>query len=238
MNILVTGATGFIGSHLVKKLLNLKHVIFITVRPGYNPHRISSIKEKLLFVKTDRSLSEIKKTFQKNKIDGIIHLAGYYRKEDFRSDIKKMNETNIDFPLKLISLAKEYGEPFFINTGSCFEYSSSKVSINENSLLKPFNYYAQLKLLFEEKLIELTKNSKMKALTLKLFFPYGERDGDKLVKLLVENIIQKNKFHVTKGEQELGYTYVDDIVSAYILALNYVVSMKIIMIFSILEETQ
>lgn len=226
MNILVTGANGFIGSHLVRKLLSLHHKVFIIVRPNSNLYRISDIYGKLIRVGIDSQFEEIRKTFQEKEIDGIIHLAGYYRKENLATEIEIMNKTNIDFPLHLLLLAKKYKLFFFINTGTCFEFAPSQNSIEENSLIKPFNYYASTKIKFEKELIKTIQNSTLKTLTLKFFFAYGERDNKKLIKLLVEQLIQRKKFHVTKGEQYLGYTYVDDIVDAYILALSHILVMR------------
>lgn len=226
MNILVTGATGFIGSHLVRKLLQLKHRVFISARPNSDLSRLDDLIPKIDLVEIDNSLSGIHDTFKENVIDGVIHLATYYRKEDSKEEVENMLRTNVDFPSKLLTFAKQYGSTFFINTGTCFEYSPSLVSIDESSLIKPFNYYASTKLKFENVLIESLKDSPLKALTLKLFFPYGEQDNNKLVKLLIENLIQKKEFHVTQGGQVLSYTYVDDIVSAYVLALDHISQMK------------
>mgnify|MGYP001565893164 CR=1 FL=1 len=250
MNILVTGATGFIGSHLVRKLLNLQHKVFISVRPSSNTSRINNISDKLIKIDIDSSLNGIHETFKKNKIDGIIHLATYYRKEDSTKEIENMNNINIIFPTRLLNMAKEHGISFFINTGTCFEYAPSLRHIDENSIIKPFNYYALTKFKFEEKLIKSTKGSSLKAFTLKLFFPYGEQDNNKLIKLLIESLILKREFHVTKGGQYLSYTYVEDIVNAFILALNHILiaqnnydifniggaPIKVSNIFDILEE--
>ncbi|MCX6731159.1 MAG: NAD(P)-dependent oxidoreductase [Candidatus Roizmanbacteria bacterium] len=226
MNILVTGATGFIGSHLVRRLLKLGHTLFIITRPHSDLSRINDILDNLIQVSSDPTLGAIHELFQKNAIDGVIHLATYYRKEDSKEEEKNMLETNIDFPYRLLIIAQQYGSTFFINTGTCFEYSPSLVSINEHSLIQPFNYYASTKFKFEDKLIESLQDSNLKALTLKLFFPYGEQDNNKLVRLLVESLIKKNEFHVTKGEQYLSYTYVHDIVDAYILALSHIKNMR------------
>jgi len=222
MNILVTGATGFIGSHLVRRLLSLKHNIYISTRPNSDLSRISGLSSQFSKIDIDSSLNGIEKTFQESTIDGVIHLATYYRKEDSTEEMENMNKTNIDFPLQLLSFAKKYKSTFFINTGTCFEYASSSESINEDSPIQPFNYYASTKLKFEKNLIDSIQDSSFKALTLKLFFPYGEKDNNKLVKLLIDSLIQKKEFHVTKGEQNLSYTYVSDIIEAYILALSHI----------------
>ena len=68
MNILVTGATGFIGSHLVRKLLNLQHKVFISVRPSSNTSRINNISDKLIKIDIDSSLNGIHETFKKIKL--------------------------------------------------------------------------------------------------------------------------------------------------------------------------
>ena len=227
MNILITGATGFIGSHLVHRLMSLHHRLFISIRPNSDMSRISDTLQTITPIEIDASLTGIQQTFKENHIDGVIHLATYYRKEDTEAEKVIMDKTNIDFPLHLFEIAQKHGSTFFINTGTCFEYEQSDKPIDEDSPIKPFNYYASTKVTFEKKLKQLAQASPMKVLTLKLFFPYGELDNNKLVKLLVEHIIKREIMHVTPGEQLLSYTYVDDIVDAYVRALTHMQTTKL-----------
>ncbi len=177
MNILITGGTGFIGSHLVKSLLILNHRLFVFVRPYSDLSRIEDVAYKIHFISTTDSYRQIKYMIIENAIDGIIHLATYYRKEDKDAEKKEMINTNVIFPSLIISLIKEppiKSIKFFINTGTCFEYKQSIQPIEENSLIEPFNYYASTKLLFEEKLKNEIIGTYFNALTLKLFFPFFE----------------------------------------------------------------
>jgi len=226
MKILVTGATGFIGSHLVRRLLDEKHTVYIYSRKKSNFERIQEVLPQIHVILIDKSHSGVKNIFSQNRIDGVIHLAGFYRKIDDESNKAEMDSTNIEMPLQILSLAKKYKCTFFINAGSCFEYKQSTNQIKESSPLLPFNHYASTKIIFEKKMKEALNGSSMKALTLKLFFLYGERDNDKLVKLLVKSIVQKKQIQVTKGEQKLSFTYIADVIDAFLKAIEYVPFMK------------
>lgn len=252
MNIFVTGATGFIGSHLVRRLLLSRHNLFISLRPNSENSRISDIVDPALKkVMIDDSLNGISRTFKENKINGVIHLATCYRKEDVLEQMDEMRQVNINFPSKLLEIAREYNSTFFINTGTCFEYDQSQTAINESSILRPFNYYASTKTEFENILISSSNKTSLKTLTLRLFFPYGEHDNQKLVRILIQSILKKEQIHVTKGEQFISYTYINDIIEAYLKAIAYINNMeythevinvgstptRLSSIFDILEQT-
>lgn len=205
MNILITGATGFIGSKLVEKLLTQNHKLIVLKRFPSNSDDI----------------------FKKNKIDVIIHLAAKYFKYEDDEDIKEMISTNVLFPSILLEKAKKYKIKYFINTGSCFEYGLSKKKIKETGFLEPFNFYAATKIAFEQILKYYCQKKYIKAVSLKLFFPYGENDHrSKLISSIIFSLLNKRVVNLTKGGQQLDFTYVDDIVEAYLKSLNLVASAK------------
>lgn len=224
MNILITGGTGFIGSHLIHRLVNEGHSIFAVVRPDSSLYRIQKYLTKIRLVEIDSDFKNVRVAFEKQHIDGVIHLATFYRKEDSALERHQMEIANVGFPKRIMKLARRHRVRFFINTGTCFEYLESNEPICEESPIRPYNYYAETKVQFEKWLKTYQKKSSINVLTLKLFFPYGEKDNNKLVRLVIEHILHHTQIHVTHGDQTLSYTYVDDIVDAYIRALAYVVT--------------
>ena len=93
--LLITGATGFLGSHLTKKFVDENYKVVILKRICSDPWRIKDVLDKICCYNVDKT--GIESPFQENKIDIIIHAAVNYG----RDGIVKTVETNINFPLKL-----------------------------------------------------------------------------------------------------------------------------------------
>lgn len=226
MNILITGSTGFIGSHLAHQLSKPNHRLILLKRIKSNPWRLSDIAKKLIFYDID-SLNILKKVFEENKIDLIIHLATKYVKlEKTPDEIKQMNEVNIHFPSLLLSFAVGNQVKYFINTGTCFEHKLTGKKITEKTPAQAYNYYAATKLAFEEILKYFASQNKIRAITLKLFYPYGEKDNEKIIPLIIKSFIKGETLFVTKGEQKLNFTYVGDIIDAYMQTIKFITSTK------------
>lgn len=221
LTLLITGGTGFIGSHLIRRLVREGHTIISLQRRASSPQRIADCIHTITVypIPDDLKLDAIFTTYP---IDGVIHLATDYVKYPSSSEeIQRMTEANIVFPALLLDAAGRHNVSFFLNTGTCFEYEPTKEKISETSVIKPFNYYAATKLAFEELLKAQAREHGIPAATLKLFFPYGEQDNDKLFVILIRTLLHNEKIAISKGEQYLNYTYVSDIVDAYIKAISY-----------------
>lgn len=222
MKILITGAAGFIGSHLLHRLVNTNNDLSVIVRQETNLYRIDDIINKVTIFKIN-STENLPLVFSKNKFDIVIHLATRYTKfSQGWKDNLEMNLSNIVFPSILLELAAQNNVKAFINTGTCAEYKQSKKQINEDSPILPNNYYAATKAAFESLLKYYSLRNKILGINLKLFYPYGEKDNKKIITLVINSIIKNTPLSVTKGEQKLNFTYVDDLVDAYIDAIKFV----------------
>lgn len=235
MNILITGATGFIGSHLVERLIKeKKHKLIIIKRKTSNIWRIKEFIDKCL-VYDFKDFVDLENIFKENKIDLIVHLAAKITKrEENENDKLEMIKTNVMFPSYLLEKCIKYNVNYFINTGSFFEYKQSLKPLNEKSLLKPFNFYAVTKINFENILKYYSQNKKIKGITLKLAYPFGEKDNnDRLVIILIKSIIKNQLIETTAFEQKWDFIYIDDVINAYIKAIDYVKKIQEYEIFNI-----
>lgn len=223
MNILITGATGFIGSHLTKRILDQGNNVIVLKRKVSNLDKIKKFTHKIRFYNIDE-LINFDEIFLQNNIDIIIHLSAMYSKEDKGGKMKEeMNKVNISIPEKLLNSAIKHNVKGFINTGTFFEYSlKAKKPISERTLIEPYNYYTVTKIKFENILIKLAKNNRIKAVTLKLFSPYGYNSQGKVISLIIESFLKNKRLLLTKGNQKLAFTYIDDIVEAYLLSIRYI----------------
>lgn len=219
--VLITGGTGFIGSHLVERLLKENKKIILLKRSFSNLWRIKKLINNPNLILIDIDKMDLLKVFEKYNIEGILHLATYYIKKHQSEDIKNMIDSNITFPTTLLENAVNNNVKYFINTGSFAEYSLDSIPINENSEIKPNNLYSSSKVAFENILKFYQNNYEINACTLKLFTPYGPKDDEnKIVPYIITNALKKEKIVIRSTSKRLDFVFVEDIISAFIKAMN------------------
>ena len=132
-SIVVTGATGFIGSHLTRTLLEDGEDLLILIRKESDLTRLSDIKDELHLMYYSDFL-----TSSGPEVEGVIHLSTYYRKFHEYSDIPLMVKTNVVTPSEIVEKAVSSGASFFINTGTFFRYDlSSNILMYVSSPVSP-----------------------------------------------------------------------------------------------------
>lgn len=219
--ILLTGGTGFIGSHLLEELLHHDEKVILLKRSFSNTWRINEFldNENLILINTDKI--KLEDIFSQYSIEGIFHLATFSQRKHESSLVSEMIQSNIEFPTKLLENSINNNTNYFINTGSFFEYDLSNSPISENSALKSFNLYGSTKIAFENILKFYSNEFDINCSTLKLFTPYGPKDDEnKILPYLIINSIKKNNIHVKSPSKKLDFIYVKDIVNAYLIVKN------------------
>ena len=110
--ILLTGGTGYLGSKILKKLVDEKYDIILLKRSFSNTVRINDHLKKIRFYDVDRIPLET--IFSQNSIDMVVHCATNYGRRE--NDPLQVIEANLLLPLKLLELGKNYRIKCFINT--------------------------------------------------------------------------------------------------------------------------
>lgn len=223
-SVLVTGATGFIGSHLVFGLIQEGFDVAIIKRENSDTYRIKNILSKLHVYNADicdsEKVSDIISSF---KPDAIFHLAAYYAISHKTQEMSCMIDTNVLGTINLLDAAKNAGVKFFANTSTCFVYEDCTSNLREDAELSPVNLYALTKMQAEFACLFYSKKYKLKTITFRLFPPYGPYDSRrKLIPYLIMSLLKGEPPRMTTGKQKWDFIYVDDIINAYIkLASNY-----------------
>ncbi len=119
MTVLITGETGFLGSHLLKALIEFTSENIVVLKRSFsNLKRIEEMKENPRVKFYDVDKVDVEEAFKNNNIETIIHCATNYGRGD--ESCHNILDTNLMFPIKLLDLSVKWGTKTFINTDSFF----------------------------------------------------------------------------------------------------------------------
>ena len=184
MKILVTGGCGYIGSHTVVELLNNNYeVVIIDNLSNSKKEVIDNIKKitgkDVTFYEgnvQDKTLLD--KIFKENKIDAVIHFAGFKAVGESVREPLKYYENNLDSTLYLLEKMKEYGCKNFIFSSSATVYGKpDKLPIKEDFPLSTTNPYGTTKLMIEGILKDVYNADKLNITILRYFNPIGAHES-------------------------------------------------------------
>jgi nucleoside-diphosphate-sugar epimerase len=200
--ILLTGGTGYLGSKILKQLVDNGYDIILLKRSFSNPVRIKEYINKITPYNID--LVPLDTIFRENTIDTIVHCATNYGRGE--NDPLHVIEANLLLPLKLLELGKKYHVKSFINTDTILD--------------KRINYYSLSKKQFKDWLIVYKQDYTCINVLLEHFYGAGD-DATKFVTYIIHNLLKNvDKIDLTKGEQRRDFIYIDDVVNAFEKIIN------------------
>lgn len=162
--------------------------------------------------------------FKQDTPEYVIHTWTCYKKTHISEDLEEMIDANVSFPAKILQLCTDNSVKYFINTGTFFEYSyQDNEVITERLDIWARNLYASTKLAFLEILKYYCEIEWIKSINLRLFSPYGKKDNLKVIPLIIQKLLLGEEIRLIN--QRLCFTYVEDIVDAYILCIDKIQNM-------------
>jgi UDP-glucuronate 4-epimerase len=232
MRILVTGGAGFIGSHLVEKLLSAGHevVIIDDFNDFYDPRikqaNVAAFAADVPIHQLDlRDGTAIKQLFQREKFDAIAHLAARAGVRPSISQPQLYYDTNVSGTLHLLEAARQTGVERFIFASSSSVYGICKqVPFSEEfHLIQTISPYAATKVAGEFLCSTYSHLYQIRMVALRFFTVYGARQRPDLAihqftrKILAGEPI--NQFG--DGTTRRDYTYIDDIIQGVMASFDY-----------------
>ncbi len=227
MKVLVTGGAGFIGSHLVDRLVkdNKKVVVIDNLSNG----RISNLSKsinKINFIKADISKQGVWQKKIKN-IDYIIHLAALADIVPSIENPRRYFEVNVDGTFNLINSLnyKKVKKFIYAASSSCYGLSKNHPT-NEDNAIDTRYPYALTKYLGEEIVKHWNSIYNLPTISLRFFNVFGKRSrttgsyGAVFGTFLAQKINHKPLTVVGNGRQKRDFIYVDDVVEAIMLSMN------------------
>lgn len=203
MNILLTGATGFLGSVLTHFYIKKGLFVFGVIRGNSDTSRIQDILSYPHFKPV--SPSSLEKTFKENAIEAVVHTATSYGREG--EDISQINEANIELPLRILNLAISNGTKIFVNSDTFLTLGDEKQKNRD---------YIYTKKEFIKRAREILTPT-ISFVNMKIEQMYGPNDNPtKFIPFLIKEFLsEKERIPLNPGFQKRDYIYIDDVAEIY-----------------------
>lgn len=217
--VLITGANGFIGSHVVQRMVQEKALVSVIVRESSDLWRIEELKKDIDIHLVDlRDSLSIDQYMKQIKPDFIFHV-GAYGVDSRQKDYYTAASTNIMGTMNLLNSLKDIGCKKFINVGTCMEYGDKQEIIQENSYLEPDSIYGSTKASATIIAHQIAAENNINIVTLRPFGIFGEKEGShKFFPYIILSILEDKEVNLTPCEQYRDYCYIENIMDGFVLA--------------------
>lgn len=206
--VLITGISGFLGSQIAQKLCDNGFELIALKRETSDLSRCNEFSANVNWINISENWEQ--KVIELNP-QIIIHSAweGVGAQE---RDNWQVQTNNLQFTLKLLSIAKEVNVEKFISFGSQAEYGYFSGVIDENYILEPKSAYGLSKHLCSQTIKVFCEQNNIDWYWLRLFSFFGEKEASNwFIPTLIKNISDNKPMDMTPGEQRYAYMYIEDL---------------------------
>lgn len=219
MRALVAGATGFIGSRLVRFLLEGGHEVIAIRRQGSSGWRLEGLKGDLRVMDLEDLLTS-RGPDSGPPPEILYNLASYG--VDFRcTEIDLLVDGNIKLALRLATLCARWGIPRMVHVGSGFEFENTGGILDEQTPLRPSSMYGCAKAAATMMLLNHGSSLGLPVVVLRPFSVFGPGEGlHRFIPQVMRTLIQGGQMSLTPGDQIRDYLFAEDLAKALFQAAH------------------
>jgi len=201
MNILLTGATGFLGSTLLRRMINDGHNASVLKRSTSSLNRINGVQDHVRFF--DCGLTSFEDVFSSSNFDAVVNTACCYGRSG--ETAAELLEANLLFEVKMLQCCADRNIPF-INTGSYLSPLVNGYALSKSQLEQWMDYFS----------------GDCKAVTIKLDHMYGPGDDARKFAGMLLNHFDKDtpEINLTEGGQTRDFIHINDVVDLFLRVLD------------------
>lgn len=209
--VLITGASGFLGSHITRAVLAKGGLAIAGVRSSSLLHRLKTTLNQIRLVGLDiTNQKNVQRVLKKERPEIVIHCAAYGVNPK-EKDPAMAFDVNVRGTQMLLEAAAATKVKRFIYLGSCFEYKGLKRPLKEDDPLEPNSAYGSSKVSASLLVPRLGRLLNIEAVVLRCFSMWGPyEDKYRLVPTIVRASLSKTPCELTPGKQIRDYSYVED----------------------------
>lgn len=211
---LVTGATGFVGGRLARRLAAEGWEVHGMVRRPPGDPAVRALASVGSAHYHDGSMESLMRLVSLSRPTVVFHLAARFTADHRPADVELLIQDNVLFGAQLLEAMRAVGARRIVNAGSAWQHF-------RNNEYSPVSLYAATKKAFADLLRYFVEANGVQAVTLELSDTYGPGDvRRKLIPLMLEAERQNRVLSMVRGELPLNFVHVDDAVSAFVVAGN------------------
>src|SRR5258708_3890593 len=213
--VLVTGASGFVGANLVRRLLRDGHETHLLLRPSHQSWRLKEIAGDVRAHEADLEDSEsVRRVVTSARPDWVFHLAAYGAYPS-QTGFQRMVNTNLVGCAALVDACAETGVEIFLHTGSSSEYGFKDHAPSEDELLEPNSHYAITKAAATHYCKCVARARNLNAVTGRLYSIYGPfEEPTRLIPTLIRHGLRGTFPQLASPRIARDSVYVDAAVDA------------------------
>ncbi|MBX3721889.1 MAG: NAD-dependent epimerase/dehydratase family protein [Turneriella sp.] len=217
MNILITGATGFIGRNLIQRLQQRsdEFTLFSIVRHSHQ--RIELENRGIITYCDSGNTAEMTEWFETHRIEIVIHLASLYLKSHTAEQIGELIKSNIEFGTRLMEASSKVKVKAFINTGTFWQHFT-------DADYSPVNLYAATKQALMDIARYYVEAQGLYFITLKLSDTFGPGDERRKILNIWNEAKPSEVIEMSPGGQMIDILFIADVISGFEQLLKLVIS--------------
>lgn len=211
--ILITGASGYIGSHLLQKILDLwAQNVYVSV----HKEKISTLSWVKTYKCNIASQDEVEKMINTIRPEIIFHFAALGAKNSqTENSLENLIAVNGLWTIYLISAAEKIWTCiWFLNFSSAYEYGAQESLISEKSNLEPSGNYALSKVLSSLYALSKTKTSWFPIVTYRAFSVYGPHDQWRIIPLILDTFFSNKDLKLFDTHRKRNFIHIENVISA------------------------
>jgi len=220
LRVLVTGGTGFIGSHLVRRLLQEDCAVAVLVRKGSDTWRLKDVLPMVEIIQGDlTAIQQAANQIRSFAPEVVFHLAWHGAASYRYQNDPEQAFNNVNGSLQLVQLAGESNCRCWISLGSVLEYGRyDDVPLREDIIPQPKTLYGTAKYSTSLLLDKLCEIYGIRHVWLRLFWAYGPADSPlRMIPYVILKLLKGEKPGLSPGGQRWDYLYATDIANAIYL---------------------
>jgi len=213
---LITGASGFVGANLTRRLLHDGHEVHALLRPEHQPWRLADVTSLHRHSVDLTNTGEVQQAVRRIHPDWVFHLAAYGAYSS-QTGFARMVDINLTGTATLLDACVEAGVEAFVYTGSSSEYGYKDHPPREDEILEPNSHYAITKAAATHYCQFVARKHDINAIAVRLYSIYGPyEDPSRLLPTLIDHGLRGTLPPLVSPTTARDFVYVDDAVDALI----------------------